>query len=316
MDRRSFIKTSAATGAAALVSTSIIGREVFAGISGKDTDIAVVTGTDYFKSTHKAVNSLGGMHGFMSLGAKVGLIINSGFDQKGAYVHPDISLATIHMCFAAGASEVVLLQAVADEYWTWGRRYEDNKGMFEKVSQVESNIFPAEFNDKDWKKLDGIDGAVSLKEVEVIKELALVDTLINVFIAKHHAGTMYTGALKNSMGFSTRKSNVFFHLGSGERNDPEFLAQCIADINLIRQPDLIIGDATEFITTNGPTGPGEMSKLDKVFAGTNMVAMDALGASYNDLEAEDIPTLIKAEEMGLGSYDLSEINIVESELKF
>lgn len=312
MDRRSFIKTTAATGAAALVSTSIIGREVFAGITGKDADIAVINGTNYFKNTHKAVNRLGGMHRFVSKGSKVGLIINSGFNQKGAYVNPDISLATIHMCFAAGASEVVLLQVVADEYWTQSKRYEDNKGMFGKVTQVGSNNFPAEFNEEDWKTIPQIEGAVSLKEVEMIKALDEVDVLINIFIAKHHAGTLYTGALKNSMGFCTRETNVFFHLGSGERNDPEFLAQCVADINLVRQPDLIIGDATEFILTNGPSGPGEIGKLDKVFAGTNLVAMDALGVSFNDMVAEDVPTLIKAEKLGLGSYDLSNLNVIET----
>ncbi len=54
-----------------------------------------------------------------------------------------------------------------------------------------------------------------------------------------------------------------------------------------------------------------MSKLDKVFAGTNLVAMDALGVSYNDVAAEDVPTLLKAETAGLGSYDLDGLNIVE-----
>ncbi len=184
--------------------------------------------------------------------------------------------------------------------------------MLGKLSQVESNDFPAEYNEKEWKTLPSIEGAISLQEVEVVKAIDEVDVLINIFIAKHHAGTMYTGAMKNSMGFCTRKTNVFFHLGSGERNDPDFLAQCVADINLIRQPDLIIGDATEFITTNGPSGPGEMNKLDKVFAGTSLVAMDALGVSYNDLVAEDVPTLLKAEALGLGSYDLDGLNIVES----
>ena len=111
--------------------------------------------------------------------------------------------------------------------------------------------------------------------------------------------------------FFSFKTNVFFHLGSGERNDPDFLAQCIADINLYRQPDLLLGDATEFIVTNGPSGPGELVKLDKIFAGTNVVAMDALGASFNDLTADDVPTLLKAEEAGLGSFKLEDYNIVE-----
>ncbi|RLD81329.1 MAG: hypothetical protein DRJ15_04665 [Bacteroidetes bacterium] len=311
MDRRSFIKRGAATGAAAFIGTSLLGREVMAGAISKDADIAVVNGTDSFENTKKAVDVLGGMGKFVPKGSKVGLLVNAGFDQKGAYVDPDITLSVMKMCFEAGADEVLSVQYIHDVYWERSPRYEEMKDMLGKLSQVESNDFPAEFIEEDWKTLPGIEGAVSLKDVEVVKAMDEVDVLINIFIAKHHAGSMYTGALKNTMGFCTRKTNVFFHLGSGERNDPDFLAQCIADINLHRQPDLIIGDATEFITTNGPAGPGEMSKLDKVFAGTNLVAMDALGVSYNDVAAEDVPTLLKAETAGLGSYDLDGLNIVE-----
>ena len=311
MDRRSFIKRGAASGAAVFMGTSLLGRKVLAGIIDREADISVINGTDYFGNTKKAVDVLGGMQKFVAPGSKVGLLINSGFDQKGAFVNPDISLSVIKMCFEAEAEKLVCLQVVDDKYWARSDHHEGMKDMFTAVSQVESNNFPAEFNDEDWKLIPGIEGAVSLGEVEVIKALDEIDVLINIFIAKHHAGTLYTGALKNSMGFCTRKTNVFFHLGSGERNDPEFLAQCIADINLIRQPDLIIGDATEFITSNGPAGPGDMNKLDKVYAGTKLVAMDALGASYNNIAAEDILTLIKAEKLGLGSYDLNGLNVVE-----
>lgn len=311
MDRRSFIKRGAASGAAAFIGTSLIGRKVLAGVISKDADIAVVNGTDYFENSKKAVDVLGGMGRFVPKGSKVGLLVNAGFDQKGAYVDPDITLSVMKMCFEAGADEVLSVQYIHDVYWERSPRYEEMKDMLGKLTQVESNDFPAEFNEGDWKTLPGIEGAVSLKDVEAVKAMDEVDVLINIFIAKHHAGTMYTGAMKNTMGFCTRKTCVFFHLGSGERNDPDFLAQCIVDINLHRQPDLIIGDATEFITTNGPAGPGEVSKLDKVFAGTNLVAIDALGVSYNDVAAEDVPTLIKAETAGLGSYDLDGLNIVE-----
>jgi len=311
MDRRSFIKRTAASGAAAFMGTSLLGTKVQAGIIDKEADIAVINGTDYFENTQKAVKMLGGMKKFVPKGSKVGLLINSGFELKGAYVHPDISMAVLKMCFKAGADEVLLLQTTEDSYWERSDKYEDMKELFELVSQVETNTFPAEYNEDDWKTIPKIEGSISLEEVEVVKALEEVDVLINVFIAKHHASTLYTGALKNSMGFCTRKTNVFYHLGSGERNDPDFLAQCIADINLVRQPDLIIGDATEFITTNGPSGPGDMSKLDKVFAGTNLVSMDALGVSYNDIPAEDILTLVKAEKLGLGTSDISGLNVVE-----
>ena len=312
MDRRSFIKKSALSGTAAIIGSTFLAKPIYAAVSSKKADITVVEGQNIFDNTRKAVKMLGGMKKFVKKGDSVGILVNSAFDIKGAYVHPDITLAAIDMCFEANAKEVVCLQAIDPAYWQRSEHFQKCQPLFANVRQVDSNVFPAEFNDDDWMRIDQVKGAKGLKDVEVIKALMEVDKLINIFIAKHHAGTQYTGALKNSMGFCTRKTNVFYHLGSGERNNPDFLAQCIADINLLRQPDLILGDATEFIVTNGPSGPGDISKLDKVFAGTNLVAMDTLGAKYNDLGIDDVPTLIKAEAIGLGSTNLDEINIVES----
>ena len=59
------------------------------------------------------------------------------------------------------------------------------------------------------------------------------------------------------MGTTAYSTNHFFHFGSGSSgyyDDVEFLSQCIADVNLVRAPDLSIFDGTEVITTNGPSG--------------------------------------------------------------
>jgi uncharacterized protein (DUF362 family) len=113
------------------------------------------------------------------------------------------------------------------------------------------------------------------------------------------------------MGLTTRKTNVTFHLGSGVRNDPEYLAQCIADLNLIRKPDLVIADAIEFITGNGPSGPGPLKRLDTVIAGTDPVAIDAFGATCLDMKPSDILTVQRAYELKIGEMDLSKLSILE-----
>ena len=106
--------------------------------------------------------------------------------------------------------------------------------------------------------VEEIKGAKFVKNAEVVKRFLEVDVFVNVPLIKHHATTHLTGALKNMMGITTRKTNVGFHLDSGVKNDPGYLGQCIADINLFRKPDLVVADATELIITNGPSGPGEV----------------------------------------------------------
>jgi uncharacterized protein (DUF362 family) len=146
----------------------------------------------------------------------------------------------------------------------------------------------------------------SLKEAEISRVLLECDVFINVPIAKHHSGSNFTANLKNVMGACARSTNKFFH-SSGDK----FLSQCIADVNLIRQPNLCIVDATEFITNNGPAGPGEIKKAQKVVAGTNCVSVDAYCATLLGFKPADLLMIRYASEHGLGEIDLKKLIIKE-----
>jgi uncharacterized protein (DUF362 family) len=242
----------------------------------------------------------------------VGLLVNSDFTEKGTFTHPDIALATMFLCWEAGAREMVFLQPVKDEYWRRSSNFTSHRYLVDSSKSVESNVFPAVYNLEDFVILESIDKAVYLRNVEIIRKIREVDVFINLPVLKHHASTILTGALKNLMGLTTRKTNVTFHLGSGKRNDPEYLAQCIADLNLVRKPDLVVADATTFITANGPEGPGPLKNPDLVVAGTDPVAIDALGATYLDYQPDDILSIRKAFDVGVGEMDLSKLIISET----
>ena len=102
----------------------------------------------------------------------------------------------------------------------------------------------------------------SLKKADVAKALLDWDVFINIPIAKDHTGLGFTGTMKNMMGLTSSTTNMFFHHGLGKLGwygDGDFLAQCIADVNLVRKPDLCNFDGTEVLATNGPRGPGRWS---------------------------------------------------------
>jgi uncharacterized protein (DUF362 family) len=310
INRRVFIKRTAAVGAVGFLGTWMLPRLIHGMNTPISFDIVIANGQNYFNSTIKSIEQLGGISNFVSPGQTVGLLINSAFDQKGAYVNPDIPLAIIKLCADAGAKEITCLQKVSDDYWKRSPGYEELSDIINNVKHVESNIVPAKLNDE-FEIINDIPGARALKEAEVVKAISNCDVFINIPIAKHHALTFYTGAIKNMMGICTRKTNVSMHLGSGVRNNLDYLGQCIADINLYRKPDLIVVDATEFIISNGPGGPGEMKKPDKVVAGTDIVAIDALCCTYVNLLPEDIVSINKAYELGLGEIDYHKLKIKE-----
>jgi uncharacterized protein (DUF362 family) len=274
-------------------------------------DLCLVKSTDYYHATLKAIHELGGIRKFVSPGDSVGFLINSAFRHPGTYPHPDIALAMIFLCWEAGAREITMLQVVKEEYFQRSDNFAKHRYLLDELVQVKSNTFPAEYNEDDFMVMETIEGAVHLNDIEIIRKIFEVDVFINIPILKHHAGAILTGALKNMMGLLTRKTNITFHLGSGVRNDPEYLGQCIADLNLVRKPDLIVADAIEFITGNGPGGPGPLKQLDLVVAGTDPLAVDAFGATCLDMTPDEIVTLTSAHALGIGETDLSKLNVVE-----
>ena len=310
MDRRRFIyRTSGFIAGSVLLNSFPL--KVLA--DNELPDIAVVKSSDYYKAAQKAIQELGGIGKFVPSGSIVGFLVNSDFTERGTYSHPDIALAAMYLCWEAGAKEIVFLQPVKDEYWRRSSHYSTHRFLVESSKEVRSNVFPAEYNLEDFIILDSIERGVYLKNIEIVRKIREVDVFINIPVLKHHGSTILTGCLKNMMGLTTRKTNVTFHLGSGKRNDPEYLAQCIADLNLIRKPDLVVADATEFITANGPSGPGPLKQLDIVVAGTDPVAIDALGATYLDMLPADILTVQKAYDLGIGEMDLSRLEILETQ---
>ncbi len=307
MKRRDFMKSSAVLGTAALAGGLHLRGQRRPDPGAQrvaSPDLAVVTGTDRFLAVGKGLEALGGMKRFVKPGATVGLLINAPawWKRPGSHTHPDLSLAVILAALEAGAKEVRYLIDPLPGYWersSLAARHSKETAAVRKCSQ-------------DYVAKEIASGK-ALKKSSVVREYLDCDVVVNLPIIKHHVGVGMSSNLKNLMGVNTNASNQFFHSGSGakgEYDDIPFLAQCVADLNTLRKPDLCVADATEFLLTNGPAGPGELRKLDKVVLGTDPVAVDAYGAPFVNLKAADVLMITKASEAGIGRMDVDKL-IVE-----
>jgi uncharacterized protein (DUF362 family) len=261
-------------------------------------DISSVKGNDYFNCTITAIEKLGGISKFVSKGAKVGLLHNAPnwWSRPGSHTNTDVVLATIKLLNDAGVKEIVWLISPADDFFKRSTRSEQFIGL--------TNVIKS--NSGEHKEID-IPKGVSLKSAKVIRDLFDCDVFINLPITKHHGGCDMSNNLKNFMGNCKGETNKFFH-----SSDDEFLSQCIADVNLVRKPDLCICDATEVLKTNGPAGPGEIIKPQTVYVGTDPVAMDAYGSKLLGAKPETIRTTVMAAKHGLGEMELSKVNVLET----
>jgi len=304
MKRRDFMRSGAVLGSAVLAGGLMEGRFVSAQGPAMP-DLAVVTGTDPLLAVNKGLEALGGIKKYIPAGSSVGLLINapSWWKKPGSYTHPEVVLAVILASLEAGAKEIHYLIDPAADFWKrtpLAAKYEKEIGAVKKCSK--NYIETAVAKNK------------TLKKTSVVKEFLDCDVFVNLPIIKHHVGVGMSGNLKNLMGVNANASNQFFHAGSGakgEYDDVPFLAQCVADLNTLRKPDLCIADATEFLLTNGPAGPGELRKLNKIILGADPVAVDAYGAPLVNLKAADVLMIAKSVEWGIGRMDLAKLAVKE-----
>jgi uncharacterized protein (DUF362 family) len=114
------------------------------------------------------------------------------------------------------------------------------------------------------------------------------------------------------MGINSPKSDRTFHTSNFKNDDIEHLDQCIADLNLLFEPHLCVVDATEFIITNGPFGPGKLHKPQKIIAGSDRVAIDAYCAALWELDPTKVRMIRMAHEHGIGEIDVAKKTVKEA----
>lgn len=303
ISRRSFIRKSATIGVSSVLGSSLIPDIT---LSDETIDMAVVKGKNYFENTKKAVELLGGMEKFVPKNSKVAFLPNPQSNNPGTFTKPEILHAAIQMCKAAGAKQISCIGWLSARHWI-------NTGMKKVINAEGVDLEITDLRDEYLFKPVPVPRGVALKEARIIKTFYNYNVFINMNITKEHSGNNFSGAMKNLMGINSPASDRTFHQKNWTMimDDIEHLDQCIADLNTIIRADLCIVDATEFVTTNGPNGPGKLLKPLKVIAGTDPVAIDTYCATLSGYNPKDIIAINKAFEHGIGEMDLKKVKIKE-----
>jgi uncharacterized protein (DUF362 family) len=142
---------------------------------------------------------------------------------------------------------------------------------------------------------------VKLKKAKVHELILESDVFINVPVLKHHSSADLSIAMKNLMGVVWDRT--FWH-----RNN---LHQCIADYATHRKPDLNVIDGYRVMMKNGPRGVSvnDVVSYKTLILSPDIVAADAAAAKVFGSEPEDIGYIVKAAELGVGTYNLDSLNI-------
>ncbi len=264
--------------------------------------VAVAEGADMRATTRAAVALLGGMGAFVRRGARVAVKPNIGWDrtpEQGANTHPQVVRALCEMCLEAGASSVEIFDRTCND----ARRCYATSGMEEMVAGLaDGRVRLAHVNEDRFRTVP-IPRGVVLDRWPLYGPALDADVLINVPVAKHHGISGLTLAMKNLMGVAGgNRGGLHGEIGSK-----------LADLATVVRPALNVLDATRILLRNGPTGGSlsDVKRVNKVAASTDIVALDAWGATLFGMRGEDIPSVVAGARMGLGEADLSRVRLLE-----
>ena len=262
--------------------------------------LAAVRGAEPKAITQACLAALGGIEHFVHSGDDVIVKPNICVDYRtyeyGATTNPEVVAALVELCKGAGAKRVRVMDL------PFGGSPESAyavSGIAEAVRAVggEMEVMnPAKFRETE------IPEGRDITSWKVYADLLSADVVINVPVAKHHSLARLSLGLKNLLGVISNPGRIHANLG-----------QRTADLASLVRPSLTVVDAVRTLMEHGPTGGNlnDVRLTNAVIASHDMVAADAYAATLFDLEGKDIAYVASAAEMGLGTMDLSGIEIAE-----
>ena len=303
MHRRDFFKYIGALGLISGAGRLVLPEEVWA-MAPQQTPQPVVAkaqGTNYANLVGDTIQALGGMKNFVHAGEVVVVKPNMAWDrppEMAANANPAVVRRVVELCLEAGAKQVKVLDNTCND----ARKSYVNSGIKAAVEGIKDPRAVVQYVDDRRFVEVRIEKAKALKKWYFYKDILEADRFINIPIAKDHSEARLTMCLKNMMGaIGGWRGRI--HVG---------LHQNIADMNLLLRPDLHVLDATRILVRNGPSG-GRLEDVEVknlVFAGTDPVALDAVGTGLFGMKPADIGYIIKSHQAGRGEMDLNKIKMI------
>jgi uncharacterized protein (DUF362 family) len=268
------------------------------GNTRSDYDMVAIRGGNPGSMFDRAMEEYGGMTKFVKKGQTVVVKPNIGWDatpERAANTNPELIGRIVKHCLAAGAKDVYVFDHTCNE-WTKCYKNSEIEGAVKKAGGT-----MVMGNSKKYYQDIEISGGKKLKSASVHELILESDVFINVPVLKNHGGANMTVAMKNLMG-------IVWDRGYWHRND---LHQCIADFSTWRNPDLTIVDAYGVMKRNGPRGVSvdDVVTMKAQLIGNDMVALDTAAIKLFGKEPDEVKYVGLAEEAGVGSGDLSQLNI-------
>ncbi len=298
MDRRAFLKNTVTLTMGAGATMALAGYPGPLFSAPAYPDLTALMGGEPETMFDKGIEAMGGMGRFVKPNQTVVIKPNIGWDtppERAANTNPRLIKQMVKQSLNAGAKKVYIFDHTCD---TWKRCY-DHSGINQAVRDAGGTMVTGNSH-RHYHKIQ-VPRAEVLKQVEAHELFLEADVVINVPVLKSHGSTTLTMGMKNLMG-------VVWDRGWWHRND---LHQCIADFATYRVPDLTVIDAYRVLKINGPKGvsDGDALLMKALLLSADPVAADTAAAKMFGIDPSQIGYMHKAQNLGIGTMDLTALNI-------
>jgi uncharacterized protein (DUF362 family) len=262
--------------------------------------VCLTHGLDRTQTVTLALKALGGMQAFVRPGDKVLLKVNAAFATPpglGATTHPQLVAAVAALCREAGAGRVMITDNPIND----PAACFELTGIGPAAREAGAGLF---LPSPDSFAAYSLPGGQLIRNWPVLgSPLLWADRVIGLAPVKDHHRSGASLTLKNWYGLLGGRRNIFHQQIHG----------IIAELAAMIKPTLVILDGTQSMMTNGPTGGSldDLKGTHKLIAGTDPVAVDALGAALLGKRPAELPYLALAEKAGAGTVDYRSLKYVE-----
>jgi uncharacterized protein (DUF362 family) len=316
------------------------GENKIIGKSGKPL-LVIVEGSDIKSMIKKGLDAIGGIKSV--IGNLNDVVIKPNTNQRDPYpsiTAPEAIAAVVNLCREAGAKHILVHE---DHKFEKDPYYTEKEIPFSDIvisdSSDSSHFVPVEF--KQWR------GDVSAEEalkgnseagffenslrsnftctegpcLRVNKYLQEAKVIINMPVVKRHFAGQFSSALKNHFGSVYGPHRWLAH--AMLTKDRDYYDRKLAEFASAIRPELTIVDARSMQAVFGPFRTEETKIIDglnKIILSGDMIAADVIvqdlikkfDKTYTSASEEIVRRQWQlAEELGVGSSDLSKFEVIE-----
>lgn len=278
-----------------------------------NADVAIGRGENVIETVRKTLDLLGGLGNLIRRGDTVLIKPNYAVPMRsetGATTNPHVVVGLIEAVQDAGAREVIVAESsivgfdAGDVMTALGA-----KQMFESVGAMVLNLDEDQNNVVERRVTRGN----LVKKLKIFRPAAECDVLISVPVLKTHIYTRVSLGMKNLKGtLPDLQKKIFHRVGVRKKSEERFeLDRCIADMMTVHHPHFTVIDAIVgqegFVAGSGVCGTPV--RMNTIIAGSDFVAVDAMGAYIMGMDPLEVNHIRYSHEMGLGEARVESIKV-------